>query len=395
MLKKISLQLIFAIISVTPITAISALELTQHLKYHTAYFDYSNLPPPSLNSSDTTTYNTFNYRLNLSEKINSVKFDSHYQLSSLYSNNHDLSYINPDRYKLFNLSASLYDNNEQVISHRLDRLFITYSTDSAITKFGRQAITWGNGLVYNVIDIFNPFSPTAIDKEYKVGDDMLYTQFLTSAGNDWQILYLPRRNKDLKLSQAESSFAIKYHATHSDVDFDVLLSQHYSDVVIGAGVSTALGETLWRLDITHTETSDNQQIISLVTNIDYSWIGFNKNMYGFVELYHNGFGNKNTIDPNNNNLNARISRGEIFTYFTNHLALGLNIELHPLLKISPSIIQDIDNNTTLLTVSIHYDWKQNLTLSSSIDHYYDTNTNLNSPDKVYTDVFNINIALYF
>jgi hypothetical protein len=32
---------------------------------------------------------------------------------------------------------------------------------------------WGNGLVFQVLDLFNPFPPNAVDREYKPGSDML------------------------------------------------------------------------------------------------------------------------------------------------------------------------------------------------------------------------------
>jgi len=37
-------------------------------------------------------------------------------------------------------------------------------------------LSWGNGLVFSPMDIVNPFDPTAVDTEYKAGDDMLYGQ---------------------------------------------------------------------------------------------------------------------------------------------------------------------------------------------------------------------------
>jgi hypothetical protein len=346
---------------------VSAWENTQHLKYNATYVEYSDPILPA----DTITFNAFNYRLNLSEKLDGFKIEGHYQLTSIYSNNHNITYNNPDESRLFNLSNLLTDNNDQVVYHRLDRLFITYNTDNTTTKFGRQAITWGNGLVYNVMDIFNPFSPTAIDKEYKVGDDMLYFQFLTDDGNDWQILYLPRRDNDSSITQSESSLAAKYHATLSDVDFDILLARHYESDIIGAGLSRAIGDTLWRIDITHTETNDNQKTLSLVTNIDYSWTSFNKNIYGFIELYRNGFGNKDAININNTNLIERINRGEVFTPFTNYFATGISIELHPLVKLAPTIIHEIDNNNSSLIISLDYSWKQNLSLTSSLIYNQD------------------------
>ena len=44
------------------------------------------------------------------------------------------------------------------------------------------------------MDVFNPFDPAAVDKEYKTGDDMLYGQYLLNNGNDMQGVAMVRRN---------------------------------------------------------------------------------------------------------------------------------------------------------------------------------------------------------
>lgn len=340
-----------------------ALESVQHLKFSSSHLSYSDPFQPDDSNENLS---TINYRLNLSERFDNIKVESHYQLNSIYSNKQNLTYSNPDTHRLFNLSSLVSENNNQIIYHNFDRLFISYNTDNTRTKFGRQSITWGNGLVYNVMDIFNPFSPTAIDKEYKTGDDMFYTQALTDTGNDWQLIYLPRRDVNSDIQQSESSLAVKYHATLSETDFDLLFAKHYDSEILGIGLSRPIGETMWRFDITHTVTNDNQVTTSLVTNLDYSWESFNKNIYGFIELYHNGFGNKDSININNTHLIERLSRGEVFTPFTNYIASGVSIELHPLVKLTPTLILEIDNSNSSLITSVEYNWKQNLGLIASL-----------------------------
>ena len=78
--------------------------------------------------------------------------------------------------RLMNLSNVISESDGSITAHRLDRLYFDYANDRAFFRVGRQAISWGNGLIYNPMDLFNPFDPAAIDREYKTGDDMLYGQ---------------------------------------------------------------------------------------------------------------------------------------------------------------------------------------------------------------------------
>ena len=75
--------------------------------------------------------------------------------------------LNDDR-RLMDLTHTISDNDDYSLVHRLDRLHAGYTGDQAVVRVGRQAISWGNGLIYNPVDFFNPFDPAAVDKEYKL-----------------------------------------------------------------------------------------------------------------------------------------------------------------------------------------------------------------------------------
>jgi len=56
------------------------------------------------------------------------------------------------------------------------------------------------------MDLFNPFAPTDVERDYKVGDDMVTTQFGINGMGDFQFLYVPRRdpmNEDLGWDEEE------------------------------------------------------------------------------------------------------------------------------------------------------------------------------------------------
>ena len=80
--------------------------------------------------------------------------------------------INDDR-RWFNLTHVFHNEGKNATLARLDRISIGYTGDKTVIRFGRQAVSWGNGLLYTPMDIFNPFDPATVDKEFKSGDDML------------------------------------------------------------------------------------------------------------------------------------------------------------------------------------------------------------------------------
>ena len=79
-----------------------------------------------------------------------------------------------------------------VATGTIDRASVTFTTDNLVLRAGRQAITWGSGMVFHPSDIVAPFAPDAIDTTYKPGVDMLYGQYLFDNGADIQAIVVPR-----------------------------------------------------------------------------------------------------------------------------------------------------------------------------------------------------------
>ena len=182
------------------------------------------------------------------------------------------------------------DSGDNALVHRLDRLWFGYSNEKWVVRFGRQALSWGNGLFYAPMDLVNPFDPATIDTEYKSGDDMLYTQYLRDSGDDVQAAVVWRRDiisGDVDSEQA--TYAAKYHGFAGELEYDILIAETYADTVIGFGLGRSVGGAHWTSDLVVTDT-EADTYIQFVTNLTYSWTLSGKNMSGAIEYHFNGFG---------------------------------------------------------------------------------------------------------
>ena len=269
---------------------------------------------------------------------------------------------NDDR-RLINLTHTITENDDRFLLHRLDRFHVNYTGDKTVLKIGRQAISWGNGLIYNPVDFFNPFDPAAIDKEYKTGDDMIYGQYLQNSGNDWQFVSVFRNNDLGNTSHKINTYALKYHAfiRGGEQELDILLSQHYDDEIFSVGGITSWGGAIARGDVLITHT-DIDTYFSAVTNLTYSWVWGGKNIIGIFEYFYNGMGlheDEYSDLASNPDLIARLNRGELFTLGRHHLAGGLTIEMSPLIHLSPNLFANLEDNSGLAQLVGQYDVKQN------------------------------------
>jgi hypothetical protein len=265
-----------------------------------------------------------------------------------------------DDHRVMNLTRVLKETDDTVLYHRIDRLALTLSPDWGAVTAGRYAVTWGNGFVFNPMDLFNPFSPTDIERDYKVGDDMLLAQVPAGSAGNVQMLYVPRRDAVFgDIVWDESSLAAKVHLFLGTMEFDLLTAKHYKDHVFGVGSIGYLGDAAWRVDVTWTrlnEDSPDTDYPSLVANLDYSWIWWEKNVYGFLEFFYSGIGKDDyrqaLSDPE---LVSRIARGELFTLGRTYLAGNLQVEMHPLVNFFITAIANAGDPSGVLQPRITWD----------------------------------------
>jgi len=305
--------------------------------------------------------------------------------------------LDDDR-RLMDLTHIMKEEDGWFLLHRLDRLYLTLLADRGSVRIGRQAVTWGDGFVFNPMDLFNPFPATAIDRDYKAGDDMVNAQFTLAQIGDVQFLYVARRNpENNKVESDQASLAGKLHFAAGTTEFDVMGSKHFEDNIVGIGITGYLKDASWRLDGTWTFLDDGSDHLSLVANMDYSWVWFKKNFYGFIEYYLNGLGKDNypdaLLDPD---ITERLARGELFVIGRNYLSGHIQVELHPLFKVFFTAINNIEDPSGILQPYVTWDITQNLQLTGGVNIYYgakgtefggfkapQTDLIINCPDNVY------------
>jgi len=370
-------------ISSYPIHGIADTDYGGHLKY---FFNYSDFPDQSVFAGDANPYREHlgNLRLKLESRGNHWASEVNYVMDALYSEDlasclirgsvsaNGCNNLGSDASQLFDLSTILSTSDDALLAQRLDRLWLGYSTDKYVARFGRQAISWGNGMVYNTLDLFNPFAPDAIDTEYKNGDDMLYLQELFDNGSDIQVLAIPRRNVVTgELETQESAVAGKMHWLTDRYEADLLAAQNFGDTVLGAGFTTELRENVVNTNFTVTDTDDNT-VLSAVINYNFSSVIKNRNLTGFIEFFYNGFGltgNRHSIQDvvNDQDLYSRLLRGELYTIGQYYLAGSVLVEMTPLMTLNPILFVNLGDGSGMLQFIGTYNLTQNFDLLAGIN----------------------------
>ncbi len=264
----------------------------------------------------------------------------------------------------WNLSRTVRVAGETLATQRFDRLFVGYAGEHLVLRFGRQALTWGVGLVFHPMDLFNPFSPNAVDTEYKPGTDMLYGQWLFSDGSDLQGLVVPRRDPATgRLTGGQASAAMKWHYPGTKIQADVMAARHYGDHVFGVDASGPAGGATWSAAAVSTWLEGGGARVSVVANVRSASTWFGRTTTDYVEYFHSGFGTGRrtySLASLSEPLKARLARGELFDTGRDYLAAGADVQWTPLITLSPVLIANLNDRSLLAQVNLHVSLSDNL-----------------------------------
>jgi hypothetical protein len=274
---------------------------------------------------------------------------------------------------LFDLTKVRSEGERHRYTLRVDRLSVAWKPDWGTVTVGRQVVTWGGGLVFNPFDLFNPFAPDDVVRDYKAGADMLLVDVPLQTGG-LQVLAVPRRDEiDDGVAADASSFAAQYQFFFGSNEGAVFAAAHYGEPAVGAGLGGLFGGASWRVDGTWQRVEPvgggvEEDYASIVANLQYSWIWGGRNVLGFLEYYYNGLGRSDYLaaiaDPA---VRTQLGRGNLFVLGRHFGAASLQVEMHPLVNVLVSGILNLEDPSGIFQPRVVWNASQSMTLTAGVD----------------------------
>ncbi|MFK7988182.1 MAG: hypothetical protein AB8I08_19330 [Sandaracinaceae bacterium] len=126
--------------------------------------------------------------------------------------------------------------------HELDRAYVSLHLPFLELTAGRQAIGLGRGVLFSAVDIFAPFSPTEVDREWRRGVDAIHAELripdVSQLSADFIVAFGNVNDGDL------DSFAMlgRVRAVLGDIDGSVMLGQRGDDTMVAGVLSATVGD---------------------------------------------------------------------------------------------------------------------------------------------------------
>lgn len=254
--------------------------------------------------------------------------------------------------------------------HEIDRALVALHADWGEVTLGRQAIGIGRGTLFSAVDVFAPFSPLEIDREWRRGVDAVRIESHISDTSSVELIgaFGPTWEQSALLGRARGYFG--------DIDAELILGKRAEDTMLGGTVSAAVGDAEAHGELAFFDTPETQpdgglwgndhQVGKLVAGGSYTFnVGNGLTLLG--EYHYSGFGVKN-IDDATNRLKSsdfleRFLRGDSqilgrealafqatypFSHVWNGALLVLQSPLDGSGVLSPSLTWDFSDNASLV-----------------------------------------------
>lgn len=262
-------------------------------------------------------------------------------------------------YRLDGLGWALSESDSFSWWHEFDRLSATLSLWRLDLTVGRQAITWGTGRFWQPTDLFSPFGPLQLDREFKAGTDAV--RGVIALGDFTQIEGVWAFGKDADVDR--SAGLGRFKTLVGSFDLSVLAGRVQTDVVAGGDFAGDLGDTGMGVhgEILFNAVRDAADYFQFQVGLDYRFPG--KGPYVLGEYFYNGVGATGDLGLNLALVDDRILSRGTFQLGRHYLGLGATYEILPILEGSLFAVVNLTDPSALLNPLLEYSVAENASLA--------------------------------
>jgi len=268
-------------------------------------------------------------------------------------------------------SADFLDYNE------LDRASYAYQTARINLTLGRQAVGWGRGTLFSAVDIFAPFTPLEINREWRRGidaaradikiTDTTSVDMVTAWGPAWD----------------QSALGIRLRGYLGPMDAELIFAKRATDYLYGITSSAAIGDFEVHGEFAVFETPGDVPYPGLFGNrklVPKAVLGVSNNfdigsgLKLLLEYHYSGFG---ANDPQK--LPAllatpayarRIQRGDTQILGRQALAVQTSYTFNESWSGSFEILQGLTDYSGVLLPSVTWDVTERISLQGALFYGY-------------------------
>jgi len=256
----------------------------------------------------------------------------------------------------WDLEDAYLDRGSVYARHRLYRGFVSIDTAAADLRLGRQRIAWGSGRLWNPTDILNPYNPTQLERDERLGVDALLLEANLGALSRLSVVYAP------PVEPARASTALHWRSNFGGTDVALMIGEFRGDRVAGLDLIGRLGDAGIYAEMARTRPETGDDYTRAVAGAEYA---FANTLTVGAEIYYNGRG---TTERARYDF-ARLFAGEIQNVARRYVGAHLKYEFTPLLRTDNVLILNRDDGSRFFAPSLVYSLATNWDVALGIQFF--------------------------
>lgn len=271
------------------------------------------------------------------------------------------SYFRIPEYQRFGLSEpnnflmmddTLKQNPTAFWRHSLYRGWVGLETEKTALRFGRQRIAWGTSKLWSPMDALNPYRPTSVERDERVGIDALFLRRALGDLTQLEAAYAPETTwpKSYLLARGKSNW--------KGFDFSLMGGKTAASTgswTAGGDFAGSLGDGSIHGEWSYTDLKTRRPFWKAAIGYDYTY----KDASATLEYHHNGAGTTNTLRYNPMDL----LNGRQVVMAKDYVGLIYSHDVHPLLKLDWSLIANLNDLSHFFGPVLQFNALPNLYLS--------------------------------
>ncbi len=262
--------------------------------------------------------------------------------------------------RLLDLEADLIDEPNLQAVAELDRFSLRWDHARFRLAVGRQTMSWGVSYFWPVLDLFAPFPPHRIDREYKPGIDALR---LTIPVGDFSEVEAVAAGLGERYPEDFSLATLgRFHVSRADIGF--MGGRFHTDTVLGTFITTDVSGTGVRAELAFTESGDEADAERNRGRFWRTTLGLDRQLTpGLMlsgEVSYNGFGASEPEDYSAVAQADRASRGEVTSLGRFYAGVSLGWQAHPLISVRGVLLANLEDGSTLVQPLAEWSVSENL-----------------------------------
>ena len=280
------------------------------------------------------------------------------------------SFSNPSKqaYRAVDLNGQMYtsikkNNSEFLINQNLDRFNINYSANWGSFNIGRAPVAFGSAKIVNPTDVLTPVTYQTLDKEERVGIDVIRLNYALGPLGILDIGYVV--GDQFKAAQSASFLRLKLNVKATDIS--TMLMDFQDNLLLGIDLARSVGNASAWFENAYVvpkyfknSTNLNNSLANYyraTLGIDYK---LTQTIYSYVEYHYNGAG---SMDPAKYiSLQNKIPylQGGVTLLGQHYLIPGMTYEINSLWKSTIQLLLNMNDLSMFNNLSLEHNIAQDV-----------------------------------